>query len=98
MPLTGLVADTVNVPAAVAATPALRALKRRLDPRSYNGASMVGLAGIVIKSHGGADRVAFANAVRVAMTEARNGVPARIAAMLRRFADAGCNAPRAAAS
>ena len=44
---------------------------------------MVGLDGIVIKSHGGADRVAFANAVRVAMTEARNGVPARIAAMLR---------------
>jgi hypothetical protein len=32
------------------------------------------------------------------MTEARNGVPARIAAMLARFADAGCNAPRAAAS
>ncbi len=57
--------------AAVAATPALRALKRRLDPRSYNGASMVGLDGIVIKSHGGADRVAFANAVRVAMTEAQ---------------------------
>ena len=84
--------------AAVAATPALRALKRRLDPRSYNGASMVGLDGIVIKSHGGADRVAFANAVRVAMTEARNGVPARIAAMLARFAEAGCNAPRAAVS
>ena len=84
--------------AGVAATPALRALKRRLDPRSYNGASMVGLDGIVIKSHGGADRVAFANAVRVAMTEARNGVPARIAAMLARFAEAGCNAPRAAVS
>jgi glycerol-3-phosphate acyltransferase PlsX len=81
---------------AIAAAPALKALKQRLDPRSYNGASMVGLNGVVIKSHGGADRVAFANAVRVAMTEARNGVPARIAAMLAKFAAAGCNGPQAA--
>ncbi len=67
---------------AVAATPALNALKTRLDPRGYNGASMVGLNGVVIKSHGGADRVSFANAVRVALTEARNGVPAQIGDLL----------------
>jgi glycerol-3-phosphate acyltransferase PlsX len=67
---------------AVAATPALNALKVRLDPRAYNGASMVGLNGVVIKSHGGADRVSFANAVRVAVTEARNGVPAQIGELL----------------
>jgi len=67
---------------ALAATPALNALKSRLDPRVYNGASMVGLNGVVIKSHGGADRVSFANAVRVAVTEARNGVPGQIGALL----------------
>jgi glycerol-3-phosphate acyltransferase PlsX len=69
---------------AVAAAPALQALKARLDPRAYNGASMVGLEGVVIKSHGGADRVSFANAVRVALTEARNGVPAQIGDLLKK--------------
>jgi phosphate acyltransferase len=69
---------------AAAAAPALQALKTRLDPRAYNGASMVGLNGVVIKSHGGADRVSFANAVRVALTEARNGVPAQISDLLRK--------------
>jgi len=69
---------------ALAAAPTLNALKARLDPRAYNGASMVGLKGVVIKSHGGADRVSFANAVRVAVTEARNGVPDQIVDLLAR--------------
>jgi glycerol-3-phosphate acyltransferase PlsX len=69
---------------ALAAAPTLNALKARLDPRAYNGASMVGLQGVVIKSHGGADRVSFANAVRVAVTEARNGVPEQIGELLAR--------------
>jgi len=43
---------------------------------------MVGLAGIVVKSHGGADETAFANAVRTGMVEAAQGVPARISAQL----------------
>jgi glycerol-3-phosphate acyltransferase PlsX len=73
---------------AVAAGPALRGLKRRLDPSAYNGASMVGLAGVVIKSHGGADRVAFASAVRVAIVEARKGVPTQIGDLLARVAAA----------
>jgi phosphate acyltransferase len=67
---------------ALAAGPALNGIKARLDPRAYNGASMVGLAGVVIKSHGGADRAAFAAAVRVAITEARNGVPAQIGGLM----------------
>ncbi|MGB5102799.1 MAG: phosphate acyltransferase PlsX [Steroidobacteraceae bacterium] len=71
---------------AIAAAPSLKALKRRLDPRAYNGASMVGLASVVIKSHGGADRVSFANAVRVAITEARKGVPGQIAELMARVA------------
>jgi glycerol-3-phosphate acyltransferase PlsX len=69
---------------ALAAQPALNALKGRLDPRGYNGASMVGLRGVVIKSHGGADRMGFATAVTVAVTEARNGVPHQIEELLAR--------------
>jgi glycerol-3-phosphate acyltransferase PlsX len=69
---------------ALAASPALRGIKSRLDPSAYNGASMVGLAGVVIKSHGSADRKAFASAVRVAVTEARKGVPAQIVDLLQR--------------
>ena len=71
---------------AIAATPALQALKTRLDSRRYNGASMIGLNGIVIKSHGGADLFAFQRAIEVAVMEARQGLPARIAAQLGRAA------------
>jgi glycerol-3-phosphate acyltransferase PlsX len=63
----------------LAALPALNALKTRLDPRRYNGASMVGLTGIVIKSHGGADVFAYQRAIELAILEARQGVPSRIA-------------------
>ena len=62
----------------VAATSALSAVRKRLDSRRYNGASLVGLNGIVIKSHGGADRVAFETAVQTAITEARKGIPVQI--------------------
>ncbi len=64
--------------AALIALPVLRAFRRRVDPRHYNGATLIGLNGTVIKSHGGADRVAFANAIGVAIAEARNRVPQRI--------------------
>jgi glycerol-3-phosphate acyltransferase PlsX len=57
--------------------PEPRALRTRLDPRRYNGATMVGLNGIVIKSHGGADLFGFQRAIEVAVMEARNGVPAK---------------------
>ena len=67
---------------ALAAGPALAALRKRLDSRRYNGASMVGLAGIVIKSHGSADATAFAHAVRVGVLVAQNDVPAQISAQL----------------
>jgi glycerol-3-phosphate acyltransferase PlsX len=68
--------------AALGAKPALDALRHRLDPRRYNGATMVGLNGIVIKSHGGADLFGFQRAIEVAIQEARNGVPERIAERL----------------
>jgi phosphate acyltransferase len=63
---------------ALAARPALNALRARMDPRRYNGATMVGLNGIVVKSHGGTDVFGFQRAIEVAILEARNGVPARI--------------------
>ncbi len=63
---------------ALIAKPAFDALRARLDPRRYNGATMVGLNGIVIKSHGGADAFGFQRAIEVAVLEARNGVPAHI--------------------
>jgi glycerol-3-phosphate acyltransferase PlsX len=66
----------------LAARPALKALRARIDPRRYNGASMVGLNGIVIKSHGGTDAFGFQRAIEVAVLEARNGVPALIAQRL----------------
>jgi glycerol-3-phosphate acyltransferase PlsX len=62
----------------LAARPALKAFRTRIDPRRYNGASMIGLNGIVIKSHGGADEFGFQRAIEVAVLEARNGVPAQI--------------------
>ena len=67
---------------AMAASPLLKSLAGRIDPRRYNGASLVGLRGIVIKSHGGADETAFANAVGTAVLEARNGVPTQISELL----------------
>ena len=48
------------------ALPALKSIFRRIDHRRYNGAALLGLRGAVIKSHGSADRVAFANAIDVA--------------------------------
>lgn len=60
------------------ALPALRAFKKRYDPRRYNGASLLGLRGIVIKSHGNADRLAFANAIDIAVKEVEEAIPARI--------------------
>jgi len=74
--------NSVRKLGALAARPSLSALRKRLDPRRYNGATMVGLNGIVIKSHGGADLFGFQRAIEVAVTEARNGVPARIAQRL----------------
>jgi glycerol-3-phosphate acyltransferase PlsX len=61
------------------ALPVLRNFRHRIDPRRYNGASLLGLRGVVIKSHGGADELAFANAIRIARKEALNDVPKRIA-------------------
>ena len=64
------------------ALPILNSLTAKLDPRRYNGASLVGLNGIVIKSHGGADQVAFQQAIKTAMIEVEKAVPDQIRKML----------------
>ena len=74
--------NTLRKLGALAARSSLNALRTRLDPRRYNGATMVGLNGIVIKSHGGADLFGFQRAIEVAVIEARNGVPEKIAERL----------------
>lgn len=63
---------------ALLAMPVLKAIGRRINPDKYNGASLVGLRGIVIKSHGGASRPAFLNAIEEAMREVEKDVPQRI--------------------
>jgi glycerol-3-phosphate acyltransferase PlsX len=64
--------------AGLIASPVLKHFRNELDPRAYNGANLIGLQGIVIKSHGGADAFAFANAINIAIIEAEKDVPNNI--------------------
>ncbi len=73
--------------AGLVALPVLRALGKRIDHRRYNGASLIGLRGIVIKSHGGADKLAFANAISIARKEVASDVPRRIAEQVKAHLD-----------
>ena len=63
---------------AVIASGALTALRRKLDPRAQNGGVFLGLNGVVVKSHGGADAVGFASALDMAIDMARADINARI--------------------
>ena len=60
--------------AAIFAMPVLNAFKRRVDHRRFNGASLLGLRGIVVKSHGSADIYSFGCAIERAVDQVRNGV------------------------
>jgi glycerol-3-phosphate acyltransferase PlsX len=60
--------------AGLIALPALQHLKKRMDPARYNGASLLGLNGIVVKSHGGANELAFQYAIEEAVLEVQNNV------------------------
>ncbi|MSQ60526.1 MAG: phosphate acyltransferase PlsX [Betaproteobacteria bacterium] len=74
-----------NKLAAFLSLPAISAFRKRVDPRRYNGASLLGLRGIVVKSHGSADALAFEVAIGRAYDEARNKVLDRIAAHMPRM-------------
>ena len=63
---------------ALLALPVIKAFRSKFDPRRYNGATLIGLRGIVVKSHGSADELAFANAIYEAIAEVKKNVPARI--------------------
>lgn len=60
------------------AYPVLKSFKQRIDPRLYNGASFLGLRGLVIKSHGGADVLAFRTAIQLAEVEVQKDVTRKI--------------------
>ena len=71
--------------AAWLAGPALQGLLAHLDPSTHNGAPLLGLNGVVLKSHGNADRNAMTRAIVEGGNEARRGVPEKIAASIRAF-------------
>lgn len=60
------------------ASPFLRRLQDELAPEAHNGASLLGLQGIVVKSHGASDQQAFQSALRLAFTEVRENLPQRL--------------------
>ena len=74
--------------AGLVSMPVLRAVKKKIDPRRYNGASLLGLRGIVIKSHGSADKLSFAHAIEEAILEVKKNVPERISHKLELLFDA----------
>jgi len=71
--------------AALIAMPVLQSMKKILDPRRYNGASLLGLNGIVVKSHGGADTSSFFNAIKIASIEIENDVPQKISSVIDQY-------------
>jgi phosphate acyltransferase len=71
---------------ALLASRVLKSLAARMDSRRYNGATLVGLNGIVIKSHGSADSVGFQHAIDTAIVEIRNQLPQQIGILLQKEA------------
>ncbi len=67
---------------ALVAMPVLKAFADKVNPDRYNGASLLGLNGVVVKSHGGANEFAFGNAIDLAVVEGLENVPAKIAKQL----------------
>ncbi|MEN8212760.1 MAG: phosphate acyltransferase PlsX [Pseudomonadota bacterium] len=67
---------------ALLAVPVIKCFAERIDPRRYNGATLLGLNGIVIKSHGGADELSFQNAIGIAKKAVHTNIPSRIAAQV----------------
>ncbi|MCI0504698.1 MAG: phosphate acyltransferase PlsX [Gammaproteobacteria bacterium] len=71
--------------AGIVALPVLKSFRRKIDPRRYNGASLLGLQGIVIKSHGGADQLGLTCAIREARLEVQKNVPQKIRQQLESY-------------
>ena len=56
------------------AYPVLNAVRKQIDPARYNGASLIGLKGIVVKSHGSANITGFARAIEEAMLQVKSNI------------------------
>lgn len=72
---------------ALIALPALKAMRQKIDPSTINGGPLLGLNGIVVKSHGGADAKGFGNAIRIAVDLARSDYLNKVQASLNRLTD-----------
>jgi glycerol-3-phosphate acyltransferase PlsX len=84
---------------AIIASGALKKMRTRLDPGAVNGGPLLGLNGIVVKSHGSADAKGFASAIRVAVELARSDFAAEIDRNIKRLTAAvGEHAPEGAIS
>ncbi len=70
--------DPLGMMGGLLSTPAFKRVKAKMDPRVYNGAMLLGLNGIVIKSHGSTDEIGFANAIRVAAKLVENSINEQI--------------------
>ncbi len=81
---------------AAVALPALNGFARRLDHRQYNGAALLGLKGIVVKSHGSADAYSFGRAILRAKSEAEHGLLASISAEIESLHNEGSLQPNKA--
>jgi glycerol-3-phosphate acyltransferase PlsX len=68
--------------AGLIALPVMNAFKRQVDPRRFNGATLLGLRGVVVKSHGGAECFAFEHAIEAAAEEVEGSVLKRISDQL----------------
>ena len=68
---------------ALISLPVLKSVKNKVDPRKYNGASLLGLQGIVVKSHGGADSYAFSQAINTAYYEVKNQLLHKIESLIK---------------
>ena len=69
---------------AIISYPVMKSVKKRMDPRRYNGASLLGLQGVVVKSHGSADSYAFSRAINTAYYEVKNNILEKIKASIQK--------------
>jgi glycerol-3-phosphate acyltransferase PlsX len=81
--------------AAMVSYPAIKAFRKRLDHRHYNGAAFLGLRGIVVKSHGSADAYSFSKALERAASEVEHGLLGAISAEIARLHAEGLLVPAA---
>nr|WP_235524915.1 phosphate acyltransferase PlsX [Caulobacter sp. Root1455] len=86
---TTLTSGPLAMMGAVIASGALKKMRRRLDPGRVNGGPLLGLNGIVVKSHGGADAIGYASAIRVAVDLVRSDFSAEIDRNLKRLTETG---------